>query len=118
MAEKRQAASFDQALLHELRFGGIEKENLEELVRIVADIQKGGLTRIKVFPKGIPAPNAVQVTGIVDAGAVTKFLGQVLTQTPRLGGVVVFPYGIPVPDIFRVNIDIGAPVEAGTVNEL
>ena len=117
MPDKRPTASFNEALMHDLRFGGIDKENLEELVGIVAGIKKGGLGKIKVFPKGIPYPNGVQVSGIVEASVVSKFLGHVLTQTPRLGGIVVFPYGIPWPEIFRVNIDIGGPVEFGAMNE-
>ncbi len=118
MPEKKSpSVPFDQALMHELRFGGLHKENLEELVGIVAGIHKVGLTRVKVFPIGIPAVTGVQVSGVVEAGAVSEFLRQVLTSTPRLGGVVVFPYGIPWPEIFRVNIDIGAPVEAGAINE-
>jgi hypothetical protein len=118
MAEKRQAVSFNEALMSEMRFGGIDKENLDELVRIVAGLRKGGLGKIRVFPKGIPYPNGVQVSGILEAGAVNKFLGRILTQTPRLGGIVIFPYGIPWPEIFRVNIDIGGPVEVGAINEL
>jgi hypothetical protein len=117
MAEKRLATSFNEALMRDLRFGGIDKENLEELVGIVAAIKKSGLSRVKVFPKGIPYPNGVQVSGILDAGAVSKFLGRIIVDTPRLGGIVIFPYGIPWPEIFRVNIDIGGPVEFGAMNE-
>jgi len=106
----------EEVLMRELRFGGMDKENLKELVGIVAKIQKGGLKRFKVFPKGIPVPDALRVSGIIDAGEANKFLGEILLRTPRLGGVVVFPYAIPWPDIFRVNIDIGAPVETGPVN--
>jgi len=118
MPEKRQMVPFDQALMNELRFGGIERENLEELVRIVAGLQKAGLGRIKVFPKGIPVPTGVQVDGILESTAISKLLTEILTKTPRLGGVVIFPYGIPWPEIFRINIDIGAPVEVGPMNEL
>jgi len=108
--------SNEEALMRELRFGGIDKENLKELVGIVAGIQKGGLKRFKAFPKGIPVPDGLRVTGVIDAGEAIRFLGEVLPKTPRLGGVFVFPYGIPWPEIFRVNIDIGATVETGPLN--
>ncbi len=120
MAEQKDKAqgSTEEALLRELRFGGIDKENLKELVGIVAGIQKEGLRKIKVFPKGIPpVVDGLRVCGIVDAGDTNKFLGALLTKTPRLGGVTVFPYGIPWPEVFRVNVDIGATVEAGEVNQ-
>ncbi len=104
--------------MRELRFGGIDKENLRELVGIVAGIQKVGLKGIKVFPKGIPPlVDSLRVSGVVNASEVQAFLGQILTNTPRLGGVVVFPYGIPWPEIFRVNIDIGPTVETGELNQ-
>jgi hypothetical protein len=66
-----------------------------------------------VFPKGIPVPDGLRVTGVIDAGEVNRFLGEILLKTPHLAGVVAFPYGIPWPEIFRVNIDIGATVESG-----
>jgi hypothetical protein len=99
--------STEDILLRQLRFGGIDKENLKELVGIAAGIQKGGLKKFRAFPKGTPVPDGLQVTGTIDSGDVARFLGEILLKTPRLGGVVVFPYGIPWPEIFRVNIDIG-----------
>jgi len=114
--EAKPQESAEEALMKELRFGGIDKENLKELVRIVAGIQKAGLKKFKAFPKGTPVPDGLRVTGAIDAGEVNRFLSDVLLKTPRLGGVVVFPYGIPWPEIFRVNIDIGATGETGSVN--
>src|SRR6202012_2204609 len=94
--------SIEDALMQQLRFGGIDKENLKEMVGIVAGVQKGGLREVKVFPKGTIAP--------------ASFLTDILLKPPRLGGVVLFPYGTPWPEIFKVNIDIGNPVEAGPIN--
>lgn len=108
--------SIEEILLQELRFGGIDQENLKELVGIVAGIQKGGLKMFKVFPKGIPRPESLSVSGVVDAGEVHRFLSEILTKTPRLGRIDVFPYGIPWPEIFRVNIDIGATLETSPIN--
>ena len=75
---------------------------------IVAGIQKAGLKGIKVFPKGIPVPDGLEVAGILDVSEASKFLAETLVKTPRFTGIVVFPYGIPWPEIFKVNIDLGA----------
>ena len=114
--EARAQESTEEVLMRELRFGGIDKENLKELVGIVAGIQKGGLKRLKVFPKGIPVPDGLRVAGVIDAGEANRFLSEVLLKTPRLGGVVAFPYGIPWPEIFSLKIDIGATNETGPLN--
>jgi len=120
MSDKQGSASpqvsIEDTLMHELRFGGIDHENLKEMVGIVAGLQKAGLRRLKVFPKGIIAPDSLRVSGTIDAGDATAFLSQILVKTPRLGGVVVFPYGIPWPEIFKVNVDIGSPIETGPIN--
>jgi len=109
--------SIVENLMQELRFGGLDNENLKELVGIVAGIQQGGLKTMKVLPKGIPPiVDSLQVSGIMGAGELNQFLGTLLTQTPRLSAVTVFPYGIPVPEIFQVNIDLGAPIETGSIN--
>lgn len=108
MANQKPQASIEEALIHELRFGGIDKENLKELVSIVAALHRGGLKKIKVFPRGIPAVDGLRVSGILEASEAGRFFSDVILKTPRLGGVVVFPYGIPWPEIFRVSLDLGA----------
>ena len=100
--------SLEQGLMRELRFGGIDKENLKELVGIVATLHKGSLKKVKAFPKGIPVIDGLRVSGILEAGEVGRFVSEILVKTPRLGAVYGFPYGIPWPELFRVNIDLGA----------
>jgi hypothetical protein len=124
MAEKEHSSASDAGesiearLMRELRFGGIEKDNLKELVGIVAGFQKGGLKRMKAFPKGVPPlVDGLRVSGMIDAGEVNIFLSEVLTKTPRLSGLVVFPYGIPWPEIFRIGIDLGATVDTGPLTQ-
>src|SRR5262245_47649221 len=107
--------SNEEALMRELRYSGIDKENLKELVGIVAGIMKG-LKKLKVFPRGTPVPDGLRVAGVIDAGDASRFLSEVLLKTPRLGGVVVFPRGIPWPEVFGVNIDLGATNETGSLN--
>ena len=121
MEEKKanRQVPFEEALMQELRFGGIDKENLNNLVEIVAEIRKVGLKKIKVFPKGIPPiVDGLRVSGVVDASEVVRILGELLMKTPRLGGLGVFPYGIPAPEIFGVNIDLGSLVESRAVTRI
>lgn len=104
--------SIEEALMRELRFGGIDKDHLKELVSIVAGVQKAGLRRFRAFPKGTPPiVDSVSITGIVEAGEVNRLFSEILTKTPLLSKVELFPYGIPWPEIFRLNLEIGAPVQ-------
>jgi hypothetical protein len=110
--------SFEAQLTHLLRFGGIDKENLHELVGIVAKVHQAGLKTIRVFPKGIPpVVDGLQVSGLVEAVNIGTILNNILNQTPRYTGVVIFPYGIPIPEIFQVNVDFSGIQEGGTIQE-
>ncbi len=115
--ETRVGQDFEKDLARELRFGGFDKENLSELVAMVVDWQRGGLGRLKVFPRGIPVPDGLHVKGIVDQQWIATLLQRILLETPRLASVRVFPYGIPFPELFEVGIELGAirepPVHTG-----
>jgi hypothetical protein len=107
--------SLEKQLLHALRFSGLEKENLNELVQIVVELRRGGLEQVRVFPKGQPPRvDGLQVQALVDTGRLSTILNRILTETPRLRGVTVFPYGIPRPEIFQINVDLGETVQAAT----
>jgi hypothetical protein len=108
--------SIEDILMHQLRFGGMDKENLSELVGIVAGLHQAGLKTLKIFPKGTIAPDSLRVSGTLSSGDAISFLGSILLKTNRLGSVVIFPYGVPWPEIFTVTIDLGNPVEAGSIN--
>jgi hypothetical protein len=112
MAEAK-AASFEESLLHELRFGGLEKENLKELVSIVAGIQRSGVKEMRVLPRGTPPMiEGLRVSGTIGQSELARFAGEVLARTPRLGVARLFPYGIPWPEIWRIDLDIGAAAVA------
>lgn len=104
----------EKQLLHLLRFSGIDKDNLEELVGIVVGLQGKGLDKLRVFPRGLPpVVDGLNVSATIDAANLVDILNVVLTQTPRLSGVSVFPYGITNPEAFQLNVTLGSPVEAG-----
>lgn len=109
--------SLEKELTHALRFSGLDKENLNELVRIVVGLNSEGLDQMRVFPKGQPPiVDGLQVQALVDTEELSTVLNHILTNTPRLRGVSVFPYGIPNPEIFQINVDLGETVQAaGTI---
>jgi hypothetical protein len=114
MEEKQSSAasqgSFEQTLMRELQAGNIDKTRLQEMVGAVAAIQRAGLKGIKVFPRGIPVPDGVRIAGTIGVGDAEKLLGLV-ARTPNFSTLVYFPYGIPWPEIYRINLDLGAPVQ-------
>jgi hypothetical protein len=111
--------SLEKELLHTLRFGGLDKENLNELVSIVVGLRKEGLERMKIFVKGIPVPEGLNLQAFVDPGHLSAILTRILMETPRLQGVSVFPYGIPKPEIFQISVDLGESAgQATTISGL
>ena len=114
MAEpiSKSSESLEKELIHALRFSGLDKENLNELVRIVVQVNRGGVDRLRVFPKGIPpVVDGLQVQGLIQPSDIATVLARILSETPRLRGVSVFPYGIPRPEIFQINVDLGETVQ-------
>ena len=105
--------SLDKEMLQTLSHSNMDRENLNELVRIVSELRKQGMQRARILLKGIPRPDGITLSAFVDADRLSGILTQVLTKTPRLQGVVVFPYGIPRPEVFQVNVDLGESVQAG-----
>ncbi len=105
MAEPKRGQSIEKELMDALKYGGIDKANLAELVRIVVDFNAKGIRPYKVFPRGIPVPDGVTVQTLLDAKALQTLVGE-LGSNPRIRGVEVFPLGIPFPEIFRTEIGI------------
>lgn len=104
--------SLEKELIHALRFSGLDKENLNELVRIVVGLNDEGLEQMRVFPKGQPPiVDGLQVQAVVDKEQLTTILNQIITNTPRLRGVTIFPYGIPNVEVFQVNVELGETVQ-------
>jgi hypothetical protein len=113
MSEKAGNLSFEQELLKELSADRMGKEQIEELVALAAQIHRGGLRKVRSFPKGTPFPDGVRLSGIIEQADLGKFFGETLSKLPYLGRVSVFPFGIPWPEIFKVDIDLGRLPEMG-----
>ena len=71
----------------------------------IAKLQSSGLRTIRVFPKGIPAADTVELSALVDRQSLLGILSKLVAQSPNRG-VVVFPYGIPAVDTFEVRLDL------------
>jgi hypothetical protein len=114
------AQAVEQELLKLLQFSGLDKNNLANLVKIVADFADKGLSQIKVFPKGIPPVyEGLELKSIVPANELNRILGVILAEA-QVNSIVVFPYGIPAYDVAELVVGLGptpvtgaASVEAG-----
>lgn len=100
-------SDFEKAIIAHLKSANIDKAQLGDLSSVAAKVNSAGLKGLRVFTKGIPAPDTVHISGIGDKVAITKLLAELLGQHSGLGGIHVFPYGIPFPDIFRLDVNVG-----------
>lgn len=99
--------SLDYYLLDRLKFSGIDKENLNDLVSILTSIKnKYGIFPFAVRSHGDPIPDAILVSYLVDTSAMNK-LFQALLDTPRLTSATVIPRGIPPSPQFEIQITLG-----------
>jgi hypothetical protein len=107
MATTVREYSLDYYLLDRMNFCGIERENLEDLISIVASIKnKYGIAPFAVTPIGHPAPNGLTARYVVETIALNKIMN-VLLDTPRLTQVSILPRGIPRSNQFDVDITLG-----------
>ena len=100
--------SIEQELLKLLRFGGLQKENLAALVKVVAGFHDSGkLKAIRVFPRGIPPIyDGLEVKSVVPASDVGQVV-EYLASNPFVGGIHIFPIGIPYIDFAEVVASVG-----------
>jgi hypothetical protein len=108
------ARAVEQELLKLLQYGGLDKNNLANLVKIVAGFTGKGLSQLKVFPKGIPPVyEGLELKSIVPANELSRILGIILAEA-QVNSVIVFPYGIPAYDVAEIVVGLGpTPVTGG-----
>lgn len=94
----------EEQLMTALRFGGLDRDNLQELVKATASFAEKGIRPIKIFPIGIPSPDGVEMHAIVTNDALQSLIS--ILKNPRIHTVRIFPKGIPVPDVFLTEIRI------------
>jgi hypothetical protein len=99
--------SLDHDLLQRMKFSGLDKDNLTDLVSIVVSLKnKYGITPFSATPKGHPVSDGLTVRYLMEGTTLNKMMN-ILLDTPRLSMITVLPRGIPNPVQFEVNISLG-----------
>jgi hypothetical protein len=107
MATVAREFSLDYYLLDRLKFSGLDKENLADLVSIVVSLKnKYGIVPYAIAPHGDPVPNAIAASYLIESITLNKLIN-VLLDTPRLERVTVVPRGIPRSPHFELKVTLG-----------
>ena len=108
MATTVREYSLDYYLFDRMRFSGIERENLEDLVGIVTSLKnKYGIVPFAVTPQGHPVPNTMTARYLVETTTLNKIMN-ILLDTPRLQQMCILPRGIPRSNQFEVHLTLGS----------
>jgi hypothetical protein len=85
--------SLERHLLERLKFSGMQKENLTDLVNIVTSLKnKYGIVPFAVVVQGEPVPNFLTARYLMDTLLLNKLMN-LLLDTSRLASVLVVPHG-------------------------
>jgi hypothetical protein len=107
MATTVREYSLDYYLFDRMRFSGIERENLEDLVSIVTSLKnKYGIVPFAVGPQGQPVANSLTARYVVESITLSKIMN-VLLDTPRLQQLCLLPRGIPRSNQFELHVTVG-----------
>src|SRR5215471_9205364 len=99
--------SLEQHLLERLRFCGMERENLSDLISIIASSKnKYGIQPFTVSASGSQVPTAVIARYTLQSTMLNKLMN-LLLDTPRLAEIAVRPYGYPRPTHFELILNLG-----------
>jgi hypothetical protein len=97
--------AFAEHLMKALQFGGLEKQNLAEIVDMLSQYNEKGLAPVKVFPIGIPYPDGVSAQYLLQAADLHTFLDTVAAST-RTQRILIFPKGIPAVLQYLTEVEI------------
>lgn len=99
--------SLDHHLVERMKFSGLDKENLADLISIVVSLKnKYGITPFAATSKGHPVPDGLTVRYLLEGSTLNKMMN-ILLDTPRLAMITVLPRGIPSPTQYEVDIGLG-----------
>jgi hypothetical protein len=97
----------DQLMLEHLRYSGIERDNLTDLIGLFVSFKnKYGLVPFAMAAESLPIPNAVTARYIVDSLTMHK-ITNVLLDMPRLNRITVHPRGIIKGGQYEVAVTLG-----------
>jgi hypothetical protein len=99
--------SLEYYLLEHRKYGGIDRENLADLVSMVVRLKnKYGIAPFAALPHGTPVPvgltSAIRWNPKCCPSSSASF-----HDTPRLNSLTVVPRGIPAATQFEVRITLG-----------
>jgi hypothetical protein len=98
--------SVDYYLLEKLRFSGLDRENLADLVSIISSVKnKYGIAPYAAHAEGSRTPGGLTAHYLVDSTALHK-LTNVLLDTPRLEKLSILPRGIPKSTQFELCLTL------------
>jgi hypothetical protein len=107
MAMPSREYSLDHHLLEHMKFSGVERENLSDLVSIIVSLRnKYGIMPFAAAAEGHPVPNALTVSYLMESIALNKIMN-ILLDVPRLSALTILPRGIPRSAQFEVDITLG-----------
>jgi hypothetical protein len=99
--------SLDHHLFERMKFSGLDKENLTDLISIVVSLKnKYGIVPFAASPKGHPVPDGLTVRYLLEGTSLHKVVN-ILLDTPRLNSCIALPRGIPSASQFDVSISLG-----------
>jgi len=107
MASKRKSSissrSIDRHMLAMLKNSQLNKQQLNELVKIASKVQLKTKRPLRAFPDGIPNPDGLGIETVLDKQAAKSFVDTII-NTERVVNIEWFPLGIPWPELFRVKV--------------
>jgi hypothetical protein len=107
MASPGREYSLDHHLIEHMKFSGMERENLNDVITIVVSLKnKYGTVPLAAAAQGNPVPNALTVSYVMESITLSKIIN-ILMDIPRLNSITVMPLGIPKSSQFDVDITLG-----------
>ena len=107
MASPGREYPLDHHLIEHLKFSGLERDNLNDLITIVVSLKsKCGIVPLAAAAQGNPLSNALTVNYVMESIALNKIIN-ILMDIPRLNSITVRPLGIPKSSQFNVIITLG-----------
>jgi len=99
--------TLEHHLLERLRFSGMDRENLSDLISILASLKnKYGIQPLTVTTTGTPVTTQLVARYMLQSMMLNKLMN-LLLDTPRLVELSVRPCGYPRPTQFELTIAIG-----------
>ena len=99
--------TLEHHLVARLRFSGMDRENLSDLISILASLKnKYGIQPLNVAAAGVPVNTQLVARYMLQSTMLNKLMN-LLLDTPRLVELGVRPCGYPRPTQFELTITIG-----------